>query len=512
MSLLHQFLVKTASRHPERCTLLEGERVTTYQELATGADRVAAGLAQLGVGRGDRVALLAHNSRFYVESLFGILAAGAVAVPLNTAASPKSVRFFLGDSGARLMLVGRGCERLVHKLLADLGPVRDLVLEGPARLEPAAARLHRASELDGQMPRVELQEDDVASIVYTSGSTGTPRGATLSHRNLVANAHAILAYLSLTKEDRMLEVLPFYYIYGTSVLTTHIAVGASLVLENRFMYPQAAVDTMESQGCTGFAGVPSSFAILLNRTTFAERCPESLRYVTQAGGAMSPALTRRLMTAVAPRRVYVMYGATEAAGRLSYVPPEALADNIGSIGQPIDGVSFSLRTDAGDEAGPGEVGEIVAQGDCIMRGYWNDAAETEAALGPSGYRTGDLARINANGFYEIVGRKKDMIKSGAHRISAKEIEEEILEHDNVHEVAVVGAPDELLGEAIWAFVVPREASLSSAQVRAFLGPRLPAFKQPGVVEICADLPKNASGKIMKEPLRKRAREATGESE
>jgi acyl-CoA synthetase (AMP-forming)/AMP-acid ligase II len=503
--LLQDLLLASASARPDAVALVEGDRHATFGELAEQVDRLARFWVAAGIEPGDRVALLAHNSPFYVAAYYAIVTAGGIAVPLNTATDARSLAFFLSDSGARFLVLGAGTERTVHQAHDSLAGIELALCETPLS-SPALKEAMRsvvAGEVDAGQGRLpSLTDDALASIVYTSGSTGRPRGATLSHRNLVSNALAIQSYLQLAPDDRVLAVLPFFYIYGKSVLNTHMLVGATVVIENRFLYPQAAVDSMEREACTGFSGVPSSFAILLNRTTFANHPPASLRYVTQAGGAMSPSLTRRLMEVLGERKVFIMYGATEAAGRLSYVPPEELAENVGTIGRPIDGVSFRLVREDGSPAAAGETGELVASGPNIMRGYWGDEAETAKALGEDGYRTGDLAVQTENGFYKIVGRKKDMIKAGAHRISAKEIEEAILEHDDVHEAAVVGLPDEVLGEAIWAVLVSKSGEAPTEEVTRFLRTRLPQFKQPSGIAWRAELPKSAAGKILKEPLRR----------
>jgi acyl-CoA synthetase (AMP-forming)/AMP-acid ligase II len=441
-----------------------------------------------GVEKGDRVAILAHNGIEYVAAYYGALAAGAIAVPLNTAADPHSLAHYVGDSGSRVLVVGPRLERLVGKAALPV-PVVTYAEAAGESVEPVGR---------------DVGAGDVASIIYTSGSTGRPRGATLTHGNLVANVTSIVSYLGLGPDDRVLALLPFFYVYGKSVLNTAVAVGATIVVENRFQYPNVALDTLERERCTGFSGVPSTFAILMDRSNFAERRLEHLRWVTQAGGAMSPALTRRVIDALPGRRVFVMYGATEASARLSYVPPDELAESIGSIGRAIPGVELTVRRPDETECAVDEVGELTARGPNIMQGYWNDPEETARALGPHGYRTGDLARRDAAGRFWLVGRKKDMLKVGGHRVAAREIEDAILEHPAVSEAAVIGIPDELLGDRLEAFVVLRAgAAVDAAGLGGFLKDRLPAYKIPGRIVFRDDLPKSAAGKVMKDALRDR---------
>ena len=348
-----------------------------------------------------------------------------------------------------------------------------------------------------------LTPDDRAAIVYTSGSTGRPKGATLRHANIVANTASIVEYLELTPYDRVMVVLPFHYVYGKSLLNTHVAVGGSVVIENGFLFPHKALDTLEKSEATGFSGVPSTFAILLNRSNIASRELPHLRYVTQAGGAMAPQLQRRLIDALPGKKVFIMYGATEASARLSYLPPADLPRKIGSIGKAIPGVTLSVLCDDGTLADVGEVGELVAQGANIMEGYWNDPQETTAVLDELGYHTGDLGMRDAEGFLYVVGRKREMIKSGAHRIAPKEIEEILQEHPDVHEAAVVGVPDEILGEAIAAFVSARtKEPLNEREILDWCRQRLPSHKIPGLLRVIEEFERNASGKINKLVLAK----------
>ena len=506
--LVHHFLERAAEAAPDRPALLHDGRRLTYGELARDANRLARAFAGAGIARGDRIGLLAANSFLYVAAYYAALKCGAIAVPLNTAADPASLRGFLADCGARALVAGPRFGRAALDAAAALPDLAVFFAPGAERLPPPPAHIAffdldaALAEEAGAPPDRATIDLDAASIVYTSGSTGRPRGATLSHLNLVANTRSIVSYLGLGPDDRALDVLPFHYVYGKSLLNTHVAAIGSVAIENRFLFPNTALDTLEREECTGFAGVPSTFAILLNRSNFAERRLPSLRYVTQAGGAMSPELTRRLVAALPGRKVFVMYGATEAGARLACLDPADLPRKLGSIGRAIPNVELFVRREDGSEAATDEVGEIVARGSNIMRGYWGDPEETGRALVDGAYRTGDLARRDEDGFLWIVGRKKDMIKSGAHRIAPKEIEDAILEFPEVHEAAVVGVPDELLGEAIKAFVVFREGAPDEtlAALEAFLRRRLPAYKVPGACERRAELPKNESGKVLKRLL------------
>jgi acyl-CoA synthetase (AMP-forming)/AMP-acid ligase II len=500
--LVHQFLEQSCERAPDHVLVVDGGSRFSYADIEGMANRVAHTLLRHGVAPGERVALLEQNTHRYVAWYYGILKAGAVCVPLNSASDASMLEHFLTDSGARFLMVGPTLERLVARASQRLASV-DVVFSCSLRELNTEREITCVTELEGSTarPSVPRRETDIAAIIYTSGSTGRPRGATLSHRGLVENTLAIAEYLALTSADRALQLLPFYYVYGKSVLNTHVAVGGSVVIENRFRYPNVALDTLEAEGCTGLSGVPSTFAILLNHSNIAERRLEKLRYVTQAGGAMSPALTQRLAEVVRAR-VFVMYGATEASARLSYLPPEELLEAVGSIGYPLRGVTLRPLREDGSECAVGEVGELVAQGPNIMTGYWNDPEETAKVLDERGYHTGDLGRIDERGRLWIVGRSKDMLKAGGHRISPREIEDELQRHPAVHEAAVIGVSDETLGEQIKAFVVlVLGKHLDNQELARFLSERLPTYKIPQLWSFVSELPKNESGKIMKQQLK-----------
>ena len=480
---VHGLLERSAADGPERTFIVHEDERASYGEIDARANRLARLLRERGVMPGDRVLMLATNSSFAAIAGYGVMKAGAVSVPLNAQAPVEAVERARADCGARVLLADLRCSRIAAKVAgveAIIAPELD---------EQDAAPLELA-----------VAEDDLAAIIYTSGSTGAPRGVMLSHANILANTRSIVGYLGITEQDRVLALLPFSYVYGMSVLNTHCAAGAAVVIENRFAFPNTALDTLEREACTTLPGVPSTFAILLNRSTFAERELASLRTITQAGGPMAPELTRRLREACPHARLFLMYGATEASARLAYLHPDALDERMGSIGKAIPGVELRVLRADDSEAADDEVGELVARGANIMRGYWGAAEETDTVLGPEGYRTGDLARRDADGYLWITGRARDMIKAGAHRIAAREIEDAVMAFEGVHETAVIGVPDDLLGEAIRAYVVFR-GEPEAAELERHLKRVLPAYKVPTQLEVLAELPKNLSGKIDKQALR-----------
>ena len=484
--LVHDLLRRSAERRPEAPFVVDGIQGATYGEIEERSSRLASVLIDAGVTRGDRVGLIAENSREYVEAYFGILKAGGVVVSLSTALDPASHMSLLRDCGA----VGSICgprQRRAAQALAATGELRFVLGMDSLAAAPVLAK------------PLSIADTDRAAIVYTSGSTGKPRGAVLRHANIVANTRSIVEYLGLRESDGVFVILPFHYVYGMSLLNTHAAVGGRLIIENAFLYPQKALDRLENERATGLSGVPSTFAILLSKSNLAQRSLPSLRYVTQAGGPMAPDLTRRLVDALPGKRIFVMYGATEASARLSYLDPSELPRRAGSIGKAIPGVELRVLRDDGTETDAGETGELVARGANIMEGYWNDPEETASVLDANGYHTGDLAKRDEEGFLYVIGRKREMIKSGGHRISPKEIEEILVEHAAVAEAAVIGRPDEILGEVIVAFVSLRagKEDAEPAKIVEWCRQRLPAHKVPESLVVLDELPRNASGKTDK---------------
>ncbi len=352
-------------------------------------------------------------------------------------------------------------------------------------------------------PRRRRIDQDLAAIIYTSGSTGEPRGVMLTHLNIRANTDSIVHYLGLTARDRVMCILPFYYVYGLSLLHTHLRVGGSIVIDNRFTFPNVVLEAMRTHAVTGFAGVPSTFAILLQRAALESMAVPSLRYVTQAGGSMPPARILEWLQRGPGVPFFVMYGATEASARLTFLDPGELPRKVGSIGRPIPNVEIVVLTEDGREAAPGETGELVARGSNIAAGYWNEIEESARRFGPSTYRTGDLGYADDEGYLFLVGRRHDMIKVGAHRVGAKEIENVLHEHPAVLEAAVVGVPHDILGEAPVAAVVLRNGhALDEPALAAFCHGRLAPHKVPVRFAAFPDLPKLAMGKIDRAAIRR----------
>lgn len=509
-TLIQDYLRRSALREPHKVVLIHRADRWTYHELFEASQALAHWLVSRDLPPGFRAAILTDHPFRYATAYFGILAAGGTVVGMNTQTSDRVLTGIFNDCRVAIAITDAKFATYFRALVDVERPIDALVVNG---LEPVARRVfgERCFELqqvlaDGSalsspnLPRVT--PSDIAQIIYTSGTTGAPKGVMLSHRNLVANTDSIIEYLRLTADDRVMAVLPFFYSYGNSLLLTHVAVGGSLIVNQQFLYPNVILDEMVNERATGFSGVPSTFAILLNRSSIREYSFPDLRYLTQAGGPMSPALALELKALLPGVDIFIMYGQTEASARLSFLDPRLIERKSGSIGKAIPGVRLELRDDEGSPVAIGEVGEIVASGDNIMLGYWERPLATAAVLVEGALRTGDLARQDAEGFFFIVGRKSDMIKSGSHRIAPKAIEEALIEHRAVDEVAVVGVEDDILGEALKACVVLKPGlSCSDRELKVHCRKLLPAYEVPHHFEFLAALPKTTSGKIRRTELK-----------
>lgn len=343
--------------------------------------------------------------------------------------------------------------------------------------------------------------NDLAMILYTSGTTGRPKGVMISHGNLLSNSLAIIKYLDLEAKDSILNVLPFFYSYGNSVLHTHLLSGARLVLENSTAFASRVWERIADESVTGFAGVPSTFAILLGRADPRKYDLKSLRYVTQAGGPMPKVLAEKLVGTLPHVEVFLMYGQTEATARISFLPPADFSQRPGSVGVPIDGVHVEIRGSNARKAAPGEVGEICIKGPNVMLGYWRNESATAAALIDGWLYTGDLGFMDPDGYLYINGRRSEMIKVGAHRVSPSDVEEALNEIPGVLECAATGMEDEVLGQAIKVHIVLMPgANLSERQVLAECRKLLALYKVPKDVVFLPELPKTTSGKIQRHLL------------
>lgn len=502
--LLHQLLEASALANPEQLAIAvdedSGQRMT-YRDVLIASGAIAARLRDHRVKAGDRVVLALPNSREWVSALFGISRVGAIAVPVN----PK-----VGLAACQSTV--RRCEPalVIAEIRRGATDRQGVVLVGShvyaswsevKGAEPFTEWL--SSKSLGSEPAAPVSEDKPALLLFTSGSTAEPRGVLLSHRNVISNARAVAQFLGLTSNERAMVVLPFSYVYGFSVLLTHMLCGATVVVDNRFAFPDVVLDAMMRQGATSLAGVPSTYTILLSRPKFRELDWSHVRYVTQAGGALAPRFLRQLREVLPSSvHIYVMYGQTEAGPRLTYLHPDDLMARLGSVGKPIPGVQIRIVRPDGTVAPARQVGEVVASGPGVMLGYWRDEAATAQALRDGWLYTGDLGWMDEDNYLYIEGRKDFMVKTRGIRANPAQCEEVLLRLNGVREVAVVGMPDTMHGEALWAFIVADGMEkITRPAVLEHCRRHLPAYLVPTEIRFVSDIPKDVSGKVRKHELR-----------
>jgi long-chain acyl-CoA synthetase len=470
----------------------------SYGELRRAVSAIAAWLIAAGSERGDRVVLLADNSFFWIAAYLGTIRAGCVAVPLATGTSPSDLQYVVQSTQPRWLFVQQKYRGAFpssgRTVISDIpsGGATDCI---------AFEDLLAHSSFAGPFPVLDPSKD-LAALMFTSGSTGHPRGVMVSHRNIVSNTASILQYMGLTDSDRVMAILPFYYCFGTSLLHTHLRAGATVVIDLRFMFPDKVLRRMQEAECTGFAGVPSHFQLLLRNSSLNKMTFPHWRWVQQAGGHLAPFFIQQLRDAIPGVRMFVMYGQTEATARLAYLPPELLDRKLGSVGKGIPGVNLRIVDESGGRVPRGDIGEIVAEGDNITLGYWGEPEATACTYRDGRLYTGDLARMDEDGFIYIVDRAGDFLKCAGNRVACKRVEDALLEFDELVEVAVVPIPDDNLGEAVKAYVVPRNGEFDIAErLLRFCSDRWPPHLVPKQIVVLPSLPKNSAGKVMKAALK-----------
>jgi amino acid adenylation domain-containing protein len=511
--LVQDFLQESARRLPGKVALVCDSQRLSYADLDARADRLARALIHYGVRRGDRVVIYLPNSVEAVIGIFAVLKAGGVFVVVNHTTKVEKLAYILNNCrAAGLLLDARAAERgQGDQLQAQATSLRFLMFCGKGSGGPCAlpARGLDFESLQKEFPaqrppRVNI-DLDLACLIYTSGSTDDPKGVMSDHSNVVFVASSIIEYLCNTESDIVINVLPLSFDYGLYQLLMAFKFGGTLVLENSFAYPAAILKRIEQERVTGFPGVPTIFALLLQMDLSAYDL-SSLRYLTNTAAALPPSHILELRHKFPWATLYSMYGLTETK-RTLYLPPDQLETRPGSVGIPIPGTEAWIEDAAGRRLGPGEVGELVVRGRHVMRGYWEAPEATAKRYRPGpipGERlcyTGDLFRMDEGGYFYFVGRSDDIIKSRGEKVAPKEVENVLYGLSGVVEAAVVGVPDPILGQAIKALLVVKSGvKLTAAEVLAHCRAHMEDYMVPQQVEFKDALPKTASGKIKKTDL------------
>jgi long-chain acyl-CoA synthetase len=499
------FLRRSADRFPDKTALVASGKRLTYSQLDNLSDELAQGLVERGIGRGDRVVLFLDNSVEAVVSIFAVLKAGAVFSPVNPSTKADKLAYILNNCRARGLITQQKIAAVAADAVeASPSVCVTIVADGEAAPQidgfvhwsdalraPTFARLASA-------PGIDI---DLAMLIYTSGSTGFPKGVMMTHQNVVAAATSITTYLENNSDDIILNVLPVAFDYGLYQVLMAVMVGATLVLEKSFAFPQLIINRCAEEKVTGLPLVPTMAAILIAQRNLEPGALPNLRYITNTAAALPPTHIERLQVLFPHVALYSMYGLTECK-RCTWLPPAELKNRISSVGIAIPGTEAYVIDDAGNRAAPGVVGELVIRGAHVMRGYWENPEATARALRPGPHEwervlhTGDLFRTDAEGFLYFVGRKDDIIKSRGEKVAPKEVENVIYALPGVAEVAVVGVPDAILGHAIKAVVAAEPGvTLEAVEVVRHCARFLEDYMVPKFVEFRPSLPKTDSGKI-----------------
>jgi acyl-CoA synthetase (AMP-forming)/AMP-acid ligase II len=494
MNFAQALLLNCAPDHKTALLTQQGE--VTYGRLRSDAQSTAAFLTARGLRPGDRVLLAGESSEFWVQAYLGVALAGGVCVPVAVPADPG---FFASVVAATAPSFAFVQAKWLARLQGLAGCKLVVSDARPPRLDEGL-ELAVISEIaqDAQTVPHPSEADDLAVIMFTSGSTAVPRGVMVSHGNILANSRDIIASLDIGPDDRIMAVLPFHYCFGTSLLHTHLLAGASVVIDNRFLFPEKVLQNMVDSECTSLAGVPSTYQILLRRSNLKNMQFPALRKLQQAGGKLAQPFIDELEQTLPDARLYVMYGQTEATARLSCITPEDRHAHPGSIGKGLDSVTLRVLAEDGTPVEPGQVGEIVATGPNITLGYWRDPEATGRIYGGGQLRgelhTGDLATVDKDGFIIIVDRARDFLKCGGKRVSCRQIEETLLHFPGMTEVAVVGVPDLVLGEAVCLFAAHPDGATVEADLIQFCKKELDRTMLPKKIVFLDGLPRNNSGK------------------
>ena len=498
MTSISSLLDNAAAEHPEHTALRMDDLVLSYAQLREAAGRMSALLASLGVEPGDRVGLMLPNVPAFPIAFYGALAAGAVVVPMNPLLKSREVSYYLGDSGAKAVVAWHAAAGEAAKGAADAG-AQMIAAETPdlsGLLADHSADFRAAPGSSGR------GDDDDAVILYTSGTTGRPKGAELTHAGLVRNAEISSRTLfDVGPGDVIMGCLPLFHVFGlTCGLNVSVASAATLTLLPRFD-PAKALDIIARDRVTVFEGVPTMYAAMLHLPD-ADPAQAATLKVCASGGAAMPVEILRNFESKFGCIILEGYGLSETSPIASFNHPDR-ERKPGSIGTPIEGVEMKLVDLHRRDAAPGEPGEIAIRGHNVMKGYWNRPDATAEAIDQDGwFYSGDIATVDAEGSYFIVDRKKDLIIRGGYNVYPREIEEVLYEHPAVREAAVVGIPDADLGEEVGAAVALRPGmEATEAEIRDFVKNNVAAYKYPRHVWFVDELPKGPTGKVLKREIR-----------
>ncbi|MGM9987764.1 MAG: fatty acid--CoA ligase family protein [Bacillaceae bacterium] len=513
MNLL-QSLQVTSQSHQDKIAYVFQDKPTTYGELGTYVSMFAGGLANLGVKKGDHIALILGNSPHFIIGLYGAWRLGATVIPINPLYTPEEIAYILNNGDVNTIVTFDVLVPLVQKMAASIPNVKNIIAcetstdshqELPQIPNIKMKTFTELIKLGTTVPPVyEAEPDDVAVILYTSGTTGKPKGAMLTHKNLYSNASDVAEYLQFTNEDRVIAALPMFHVFClTVVVNASIVNGATMLIMPKFS-PQELFRLANTYEASIFAGVPTMYNFALQVGKQAGLTLSTLRLCISGGASLPVALLKAFEEQFGVA-VSEGYGLSEASPVTCFNPLDR-PRKPGSIGPSIINVENKVVNELGEEVPVGEVGELIVRGPNVMKGYYKMPEDTMSAIKDDWLYTGDLARMDEDGYFYIVDRKKDMIIVGGYNVYPREVEEALYHHPDVLETIVLGVPDENFGEAVVAFVVPKTDTLTEAELIAYCKEHLAKYKIPAKFVFIEELPKNTTGKILRRALRDQMQE------
>ncbi len=502
---LHSILQASAEKFPQKTIFEFDSGAITYEQFSKDVDSFAAAMQKtLGITKGDRVALLLGNDIAFPLTLFAAARIGAVSVPINTRFVAMEIAFILGNCGASTVVVHPDYWKECLRAKRSAPNVKHMVLAGSLKGVTDCFELGEFLEnSQGEPDRVDVREDELASIFYTAGTLGKPKGAMCTHRNFSTNSINVEVASGITPDDRALICVPLSHPTGcNSQLITGVYVGCTNVVQGHFNADETLTLIKKARIST-IVGVPTIYWLLLAQMKLKGYDFGSLRNVIYGGAPASPELVRRLREAFPSARLGNGYGLTESTSLATFLPDEYAMQKPDSVGPPVPTVEVRIVTDEGRDVAAGKIGEVLLKGPSVVDGYWQDPNATSEIFADGWLRTGDMGRLDDEGFLYIVDRKKDMIIRGGENIYCVEIENVLESHPGVFQAAVVGEPDKVFGEQVKAFIVPEHGhSLSVDEILDFCDDHLADFKIPKYVEFVDALPRNPAGKVDKRVLRR----------
>ena len=520
-TLVHDWLSRSARRFPEKEALIFGEERWTYKELEKHTQYLAAFLSSAGLKRQDRAVIFLDNCSEAVISIYGILKAGAIFVPLDGTLKARKLKYILQNCSPKFLITHVQKARVVDEALKNNDIDCKILWVGEEEKIPKDLAtcsfswknlFSQTNEILGQAknssPLPRCIDVDLAALIYTSGSTGQAKGVMETHHNIISAARSIIQYLDNSEDDIIFDVLPLSFDYGLYQIIMTFMFGGTIVLHNSFLYMHQILEIITREKVTGFPVVPTIVAMLLRMKDLKKYDFSRLKYISNTAAALPVEHIRKLRDLFPNTKIYSMYGLTECK-RVSFLPPQYLAEKPSSVGKAMNNCEVFLVDKQGKEVQAGQEGELVIRGSNVMQGYWNDLELTERTFRKGLYPddrmlySGDFFRKDKEGFLYFLGRKDDIIKSRGEKISAKEIENTMCTMPGILEAAAIGIADEILGQVVKIFVViEKESSLTKNDILKFCSANFESFAVPKDIVIMAELPKTANGKIDKKQLKK----------